>query len=233
MDLADETVFNALVGDFHSQIYSAIEWSQGDPDIAYQLREATGTSEWLRIGFKVWKEWREKSLETLDAGVRFVAVADVAAFYENIDLGRLSSDLRACAVDQENLKLLIDLLRQWAHPRAKGIPQGFSGADILAKLYMNEVDQGLRNAGFRHLRYVDDIRIFCSTRLEARRALLTLNGLIRNRGLNLQSAKTKIVRVDEARKLIDGVTPIIEKVHENWLEEVRDLVQELGLLSPA
>ena len=229
LDLADETVFNGLVGDFHSQIHSSIGWSQGDPDIAYQLREPTGNSEWLRTGFKVWQEWREKSLEKLDDGVQFVAVADIAAFYENIDLGRLNSDLRASTVDQENLELLMDLLRQWAHPRAKGIPQGFSGADILAKLYMNEVDQGLRNADFTHLRYVDDIRIFCSTQLEARRALLRLNELIRNRDLNLQSAKTRIVRVDEARKLIDGVTPIIEKIHENWIEEVRDLVGELHL----
>ena len=226
LDLADETVLNALVGDFHPQIYSTIGWSQGDPDIAYQLREATGSSEWLRTGFKVWQEWREKSLEKLEDGVQFVAVADIAAFYENIDFGRLSSDLSSCKVDQENLELLMDLLREWAHPRAKGIPQGFSAADILAKLYMSEIDQGLRNAGFTHLRYVDDIRIFCATRLEARQALLKLNELIRNRGLNLQSAKTKIVRIDEARKLIDGVTPIIETIHEEWIEEIRDLLQE-------
>ena len=222
LDLADETVLNALVGEFLPQIYSTIGWSQGDPDIAYQLKEATGNSEWLRTGFKVWKEWREKALEKLKDGVQFVAVTDIAAFYENIDLGRLNSDLRTCEVDQEKLKLLMDLLREWAHPRAKGIPQGFSATDILAKLYISEIDQGLRDAGFTHLHYVDDIRIFCATRREARQALLKLSELIRSRGLNLHSAKTKIVHIGEARKLINGVTPIIETI----IEERRDFLRE-------
>ena len=83
----------------------------------------------------------------------------------------------------------MSLLNRWAQPRAKGIPQGFSASDILAKIYLNPIDRALRNGGFTHLRYVDDIRIFCKSRLEAKRGLLLLNDLMRKRGLNLQSAK--------------------------------------------
>lgn len=223
LDLADETVFNALVGEFHPRIYEQIRTAQGDPDIAYQLKAPSGQAEWIKAGVKIWKEWRERSLAKLKDGVQFVAVADVVAFYENIDLDKLASDLRGCGVDQQHLRLLMNLLRKWAAPRGKGIPQGISAADILAKLYMSEVDQGLRNNGFTHLRYVDDIRIFCKTRLEARKALLKLNELVRNRGLNLQSAKTKIVRIDEAGQMIDGVTPIIEIVHAEWIERIQAL----------
>jgi hypothetical protein len=86
---------------------------------------------------------------------------------------------------------------------------------------MNAVDRGLRNSGFDHLRYVDDIRIFCHDSLEAKQALLRLNELLRARGLNLQSAKTKIERVDDARSIIDGIAPVIENIHEELRRDLK------------
>jgi hypothetical protein len=59
---------------------------------------------------------------------------------------------------------------------------------------------------------VDDIRIFCKTNLEAKRSLLKLNELVRRRGLNLQTAKTKILRADEAEHEIDGISPLIQSI---------------------
>jgi hypothetical protein len=93
---------------------------------------------------------------------------------------------------------------------------------------MASVDRALRHASFRHLRYVDDIRIFCRDSLEARKALLKLNDLLRNRGLNLQSAKTEIVRIDEARRRIDGIAPVIETLNEQLKKELRSLYASTG-----
>lgn len=225
LSLADETLFNALIGCSHAQIYSVIGWSQGDPDVAHQLNARPDDVRWVKGGFRAWKEFADKSLKLLNTDVQFVAVADIAGFYENIDLDRVSSDLAACGVEEGERKLLSSMLRSWAYPRGKGLPQGFSAADILAKLYMNDVDLGLRNAGFRHLRYVDDIRVFCRTRLEAKQALLKLNELIRIRGLNLQSAKTEIIDINQAHVKIAGVAPIIRLIHEQWTEA---LAIELG-----
>jgi hypothetical protein len=113
----------------------------------------------------------------------------------------------------------MSLLNKWALPRAKGVPQGFSATDILAKIYLNPIDRALRNAGFSHLRYVDDIRIFCSSRLKAKQGLFLLNDLMRKRGLNLQSAKTRIVRADDAQHEIDGVTPLIQSIQSGLSDE--------------
>src|SRR5205814_4488384 len=159
LDLADEVVFNALIGHFLPHIWQAIRWSQGDPDIAYQLKPPVSNPAWISSGFRVWREWRQRSLDKLKKGIQFVVFADIAGFYENIDLPRLRSDLAALGVDQTLLdEVLMPSLNRWSHPRGKGIPQGYSASDILAKIYIAPVDRGLRNAGFTHLRYVDDMR---------------------------------------------------------------------------
>lgn len=221
LDEQDELVLNALVGSLHEKVFQSLGPFQGDPDVAYQLLPNDGSKEWIRTGYRVWAEWRTKSIQSLK-GAQFIVVADIAGFYENIDLQRLRSDLKPFSPDASLLDLLMSLLNRWAQPRAKGIPQGFSAGDILAKIYLNSIDRALRNGGFTHLRYVDDIRIFCKSRLEAKRGLLLLNDLMRKRGLNLQSAKTKILRADEASREIDGVTPLIEAIQSELATEIRE-----------
>lgn len=221
LDVEDELVYNAILGNFHREIWKAIGWSQGDPDVAYHFQKSPTKPEWIESGFLVWEQWRTKSLAKLKKGIQFVVFADISAFYENIDLSRLSSDLRALGLDNDLIELLSRCLKRWSHPRDKGIPQGLSASDLLAKIYLNPIDRRLRNAGFKHLRYVDDIRIFCRNSLEAKRALLTLSELLRIRGLNVQTAKTEILRTDEARRKIDGVASVIEAIQTELSEELR------------
>jgi hypothetical protein len=93
---------------------------------------------------------------------------------------------------------------------------------------MDPVDRGLKNTGFKHLRYVDDIRIFCRSYLEAKKALLKLTDLLRNRGLILQTAKTNILTVDKARAEIDGVGPLIESIQAELQTELREVYDSVG-----
>ena len=169
----DEIVYAALVGAALPHIETALRWAQGDPDVSYQLSPDPGRPAWVRSDFRVWNEWRTRSLEKLGAAVQFVAVADIAAFYENIDFARLLSYLREVGTDAEVLELLAKCLHTWSQPRDKGIPQGYSASDILAKLYLLPVDQALKNEGYTHLRYVDDIRIFCGNLTAAKRSVPT------------------------------------------------------------
>lgn len=74
--------------------------------------------------------------------------------------------------------------------------------------------------GFRHVRYVDDIRIFCKTRGEATKALLTLARLLRKRGLNMQSAKSEILRADTVRAQIEDVAAVVKTVRSRFIEQV-------------
>lgn len=124
------------------------------------------------------------------------------------------------------IDLLRLCLRKWSARGEKGIPQGYSASDLLAKVYANQIDLALRNDGYRHLRYVDDIRIFCRGRIEAKRAILRLSRYIHQRGLNLQSAKTKILSATEASQDFDGVKPTVEGIQKELLAEIQKEISE-------
>jgi hypothetical protein len=135
LDLKDEVVLNAILGSGYKKIFEGLRWSQGACDLAYQLTGKNDEPEWIRSGFLVWREWREKSLSKLSSQVKFVLVTDIAGFYENIELSRLQSDLSPFFPDSKHLHLLMKLLNRWAYASGKGIPQGYSASDILAKAY--------------------------------------------------------------------------------------------------
>ena len=117
--------------------------------------------------------------------------------------------------------------RDRAHIRGKSIPQGHSASDILAKVYLNAVDAELRDLGYRHVRYVDDFRMFCRSRSEAAKALLDLSRSLRKRGLVLNSAKSQFHPAGEARQNIDGAIPVIEGVRENIVQMITDALGKL------
>lgn len=244
LNLSDEVVYNALVGSMLTAIIPHIGWSQGGPDVAYQLQATSNIPRWVKPWFQVWQGYIQNSLQLLDEHTEIMVVSDLSAFYENIDHHRLASDLRSIGAGGESLDLLMRCLGRWADPRGKGIPQGYSASDILAKVYVSPIDQALRDQGFRHLRYVDDIRIFCRDGIEAKQALMCFESLVRRRGLNVQGAKTKMLSRDEARREIDGVNPIIREIEEELrleiggnhpidapygtLKEISDFIRESG-----
>lgn len=220
LDVGDEVVYNALVGRCLPAILERVAAWQRDPDVAYALHPNPAAPAWTARGARVWRRHREQSLAALRDGALWVVFADVAGCYENIDLRMLSSDLLGSRAPRPETEALIQCLRRWSKPHGRGVPQGYSASDILAKLYLHPVDHGLRTAGFPHLRWVDDIRIFCRTRLEAKRALLRLTELLRARGLTIQSGKTAILPLEEARAKIDGVTPVIAAVRARLRDDL-------------
>ena len=130
------------------------------------------------------------------------------------------SDLRTIQIPKTELDLLAKCLRRWSGTRTKGIPQGYTASDILAKVYLGPVDQALRNEDLDHLRYVDDFRVFCGSRNEAKQAILVLAELMSNRGLNLQSAKTDIYTKEQAKPQIGGVAEKLEDVTQQLHKEI-------------
>jgi hypothetical protein len=217
----DAVVYNALVQACYPQVWAALKRAQGDPDAAYQLRAPGSESEpWVKARFQAWREWSVRSLALINAGSTFVVFTDITAFYDNIELSLLRSDLSGLGVEPRCLDLLMRCLNKWAMPLGRGLPQGYTASDILAKVYVNSLDQGLKNDRYRHLRYVDDIRIFCADLLEAKRSVSRLTDLARPRGLNLQTAKTKILGAAEAKDKIDGVTVAIRGIQEQLRAEL-------------
>ncbi|MGA8641516.1 RNA-directed DNA polymerase [Candidatus Binatus sp.] len=198
--------------------------SDGTPDFSYQLSSDPFKPNWLKSRFECWRSFRDESLKSLPPEVTHVVFADVAGFYENIDIPTLISDLKSTGADSSAIDQLSACLNRWAHIRSRSIPQGHSAADILAKLYLHPVDVTLRDLGYRHLRFVDDFRIFCRSRVEAIRALTDLTRQLRLRGLVLNSVKSQILIANQARRKIDGTIPIIEGVRQSFVKNITELI---------
>jgi len=225
--------YTYLVSQSYKGIFETIKWSQGKIDFAYGLTGDMETEKWLKNQFKCWEEFRNESLKTIDKGYPYVIITDITGYYENIDHQILYSDLKDCKISDNICISLKKTLKKWSIIQGKGLPQGCSASHILAKLYLNAVDLALSNKGIIHQRYVDDIRIYCKSKSEAKTSLVHLIKLLRQRGLNLQSAKTKILTSKEARSEIEGVKQIIDNISEQIKNNEKPTKTTITVNSPS
>ncbi len=228
----DAVVYTHLVATFFKQLQKEVKGIDVHVDIAYQLASSASSVDWTKRSFMIWRQWREKSLAALKKGARFVVFTDITGFYDNISIQKLISEVRRIGAAADIADLLQECLRKWSHPRDEGIPQGYSASDLLAKLFMTPADRRLRQDGYIHLRYVDDMRVFCGSKLQARNAIKHLSALMYARGLTLQSGKTEILNISRARTAIDGVTETIEELNTKLAKEIQTELESSGYVSP-
>ena len=86
---------------------------------------------------------------------------------------------------------------------SQGIPIGNSAEGFIANIFLNEVDEALFNSGINFGRYVDDFRVFTNNKSEALKALIVIQEFLLKIGINLNSAKTKIIEAQE--KIIEFI----------------------------
>jgi hypothetical protein len=219
----DQVVYAALVARLRPQLEEAFSWDAEHPDFAYRLHNHPNDVDWFQHFFPLWKRFDARSIEEIDSGRPYVVVADIAGYYELIDLFTLRSDLNGLDVDSETLNLLMTCLHRWARVPRRGVPQGFSASNLLAKLYLNAVDLRFRAEGFVHLRWVDDFRVFCRTEAEARRALMILPQILGARGLVVQTNKTRILDGDRARIKFQEVHTLLDPIQRAFITRLLEL----------
>jgi hypothetical protein len=66
----------------------------------------------------------------------------------------------------------------------RGVPQGLAISNILAAIYMREVDEAMKTLGVAYYRYVDDVLMY-GGKDPVERALRSLRARLRRRGLSL------------------------------------------------
>lgn len=220
LSLDDQLAYTLLVDSIYPELYAELINLQSVSDFAYQLQPLDYRNSWFKHQFKCWDDFKKKSINEISEGSQFVVITDVTGCYENIDLNLLMIDLRRIGAPPATISQIRKLLKKWSQVGTKGLPQGVCASHLLAKLYMSGIDIEMRNAGYKQFRFVDDIHIFCNSVPEAKRALMTLTGILRRRGLNLQSAKSKILQADKAWMEISGKATVIDALHSKLREEV-------------
>ncbi len=165
-----------------------------------------------------------QALETIrqlgNRGHNFVVDADIRAYFDSIDQGKLMGMLEKRISDRRVLKLL----RKWLEAGVMedgalrstlaGTPQGGVISPLLANIYLHELDR-IWSSKCSELgvlvRYADDFVIMCRTRACAREALRRAGLIMQRLGLQLHPEKTKLVELSAGKEQFEFLGCSIRK----------------------
>lgn len=183
----------------------------------------------IRRQHEAYQGYRTRSLALLER-YPYALETDVAAYFENIDLPRLRDVLLGLGADNGDVTFLVNrLLDRWTHRSGRGIPQGPWASSYLANAFLDSVDKAMLARGLTHVRYQDDIRVFCRDASQAKMAILELTELTRELGLTIQTAKTQIYSRKQAAKKWRGYGDWLAEIEQGKLEEqLRQYFERLG-----
>jgi len=107
-----------------------------------------------------------------DMQTTFAAGCDIKKFYDTLHRDRLMKHISRRITDARALKLIERSIqtptipastrrREYAKLREEeGVPQGLATSNIMASIYVSEIDNAMRTFPVKYFRYVDDVLIY-------------------------------------------------------------------------
>jgi CRISPR-associated protein Cas1 len=146
-------------------------------------------------------------------GLQWAVDADIERYFESVWHRQLMTDLAIWIDDERILRLMLRWLRTFGR-RGRGVAQGAPISPLLANLYLHPFDRLMAVAGWRMVRYADDLLVLAAGEAEAKRALNDMERLLRGRGLTLSPDKTRIVAPGKSfrflgQTLVAGSGPLV------------------------
>jgi group II intron reverse transcriptase/maturase len=136
-------------------------------------------------------------------GYRFVADVDIEDFFDQVNHEILMRLVRQVVKDRR----VLGLIRGWLKAgvmeegniryQTSGTPQGGVISPLLSNVYLTVLDRALEEAGYRFVRYADDIVCLCRSKEEAERALEYIRRVLRKLKLELNEEKSGITSFKE------------------------------------
>ena len=142
-------------------------------------------------------------LEYKQKGYNKVVDIDIEGFFDNIEHDIIMAFICAEIADGNVLGIIESFLRSGVKeedkiiPTTKGTPQGGVISPLLANITLNYLDWQLESAGYKFVRYADDIVIMCKTDSEAENALQFTLKVLKDLKLVNSTEKTKIASTSE------------------------------------
>jgi reverse transcriptase-like protein len=184
-------------------------FKEGDIEIPFLKKNTIRSINPFESWYECWPQFGKDAFNAYTTeGFTHLTKTDIAAYFENIDLQILESQIRSLLKRQEEniLQLLFRILEAWTRvtstgtPIGRGIPQGCEISSFLGNLYLLPLDRALtrfcqKNHG-KWFRYVDDVMVFTKSETNARKAVFEINEALHKLHLNLQGSKTKIISGD-------------------------------------
>jgi hypothetical protein len=127
---------------------------------------------------------------------------DLLNFYDNISKEMLYSKLlRICETENDrNAAEMLNMIIGKFTEKSVGLPQNSDASALLASFYLNQVDIFMQHHAPQYYRFMDDIKIFCKDKYEARKILQTFEFELRRCYLSVNSQKTEIFNIVDGTK---------------------------------
>ena len=142
-----------------------------------------------------------KAEEYLESGFHWVVDADIEGFFDHVDHTILMDLISEKVSDGRVLSLIESFLTSGIinegvfEASEEGTPQGGNLSPLLANIYLHHFDRRMTELRYVHLRYADDILIFCHYEWEAQDALKRAKEILESDlNLTLSPEKTMIVQ---------------------------------------
>lgn len=179
-----------------------------------------------------WLKFDEASRDFYKRKYEFVVTTDITGYYENINLEELRKRIiDYLERDKKGIDLtsaLFNILRKWSDERISGysLPQGPPASSFLADIFLDYIDRRMEKYK-GYIRYMDDIRIFCKKKIEAKTALKDLTIALRDLKLNINAKKTDIFSGKEVEKnLFDPEKSLMNIIEKTMKSGNIELIQE-------
>jgi Reverse transcriptase (RNA-dependent DNA polymerase) len=151
-------------------------------------------------GVSQWKKFLNAVKTALLAkSESWLVITDLSQYFETVRFGFLKRQLEevlgaALTPDlQHCIDTLMTCLTSWSPYKGYGLPQNIDASSFLGNVLLDRIDKLMEREGFPTMRYMDDIRIVVPCEADARKTLVRLVSHLRDVGLGLNSAKTKIL----------------------------------------
>lgn len=142
-------------------------------------------------------------------GYEHVVDLDIVSFFDEIPHEGLMEKVRERITDGK----VLTLIRGWLtagimeddqfHETKIGSPQGGVISPLLANIYLNTFDWGMKEQGFAVVRYADDAVILCKSKEKATEAYQAAKKMLEeNLQLQMHPEKTKVVDFDEGFRFL-------------------------------
>lgn len=181
-----------------------------------------------------WRAFQKTSLNHA-SNAKFALTTDISDFYPRVYHHRLENALGLTTQNKEAVRRIMVMLFKLSEGTSYGLPIGGNAARLLAEILLNRVDRLLLAASITYTRFVDDYAIFATSREDVQRSLVILSdALLRNEGLTLQRAKSRLAEHEdadsadesEAKRFLkirwnyDPYSPTAEQDYDDLVEEV-------------
>jgi hypothetical protein len=225
LDPFDSLLFAAMVHSMANQIEEFRAPEAEKLACAYRLN-VQSDGQFFRRG-DGWEDFHARSVDlSNEPSCRYVISVDVTDFYNQVSHHRLQNALAGAGISETRSEAAERFLSNFnALHHSRGIPVGPSASKLLAECALADVDDFLLRRRLRHTRYVDDFRIFCSSRETAVKGLHDLSEyLFTAHRLSLQVIKTSVIPVAEFRKKnLENPADLERKELTNQLSELLKL----------